>query len=184
MPRQKTIRAFDEWRKNAANVDTFFLLMEGTATAPGKRFRDVCVELKVPYTLMHAFVKADVVLKARYDAVRAAKADQFAHEAVEIADEADEESKAGVAKAKLQVDTRLALASKWDRDDYGDTLRVEKTVTVQADAGLLGLAGELLTKISSRPAEKVIEGVALAQVAGPEPAALQTPGSAPARAAD
>lgn len=151
MPRQKTIKRFEQWKEDGANIDAFFRLIEGVGVAKPLRFRDACVALKVPYTLMHAHMKASPDLKARYDAVRAANADQFAHEAVVIADGADEESKAGVMKAKLRVDTRLALASKWDRGDYGETLRVEKTVTYGVDAGLVGTIGDLLRVAKREP---------------------------------
>lgn len=161
MPRQKTIKRFEQWKEEAANIEEFFRLIEGVGIAKPLRFRDACVALKVPYTLMHAHMKASPDLKARYDAVRAANADQFAHEAVAIADGADEESKAGVMKAKLQVDTRLALASKWDRGDYGETLRVEKSLTVGVDAALLGTASELLRLVAGGRPMKVIEGEAV-----------------------
>jgi len=53
---------------------------------------------------------------ALYDAALRVRADQLAHEALERADGADEKT---VAPAKLQVDTRLRLAEKWDRQRYG-----------------------------------------------------------------
>lgn len=159
MVRKVTIARFEEWRARPENIDAFYRLLEGADGQKPLRFRDACVALNVPYTLMHALMKATPELKARYDAVRAANADQFAHEAVQIADGADEESKAGVMKAKLQVDTRLALASKWDRDDYGDKLQIEKNVSVSVDAGLLGTAADLL-RIASTP-ERVVEGETL-----------------------
>jgi hypothetical protein len=55
-----------------------------------------------------------------------------------------------VAKAKLRVDTRLQLASKWDRDDYGDRLQVEKRVEIGVDSGLLGTAADLLRLAAAR----------------------------------
>ena len=52
----------------------------------------------------------------------------LAHEALQIADKANENDKAGVMKAKLQVDTRLKLAKAYNRDTYGD--KVEQTTEI------------------------------------------------------
>ena len=87
-----------------------------------------------------------------YDAALKVRADQLAHEALERADGADAES---VGPAKLQVDTRLKLAGKWDRGRYGEVVKVDRTITLTADAGLIGLAGELLSRIAA-PKEKVV----------------------------
>ena len=87
-----------------------------------------------------------------YDAALKVRADQLAHEALEKADGADAES---VGPAKLQVDTRLKLAGKWDRSRYGEVLKVDRPITVTADAGLIGLAGELLARIAA-PNERVV----------------------------
>lgn len=137
------------------NVEGFFRLMEGEVGKPGLRFRDACMAAKVPYTLMYGFVANDVELKARYEALLAAKADAMAHEALDIADKVRPD-RDHVAKAKLQVETRHALASKWDRDRYGERLQVDKHVSVSVDAGLLGTAADLLKVASTRP-ERVIE---------------------------
>ena len=100
-----------------------------------------------------------------YDAALKVRADQLAHEALEISDEQQAvEKKDGsefdpdVPRDKLRVDTRLKLASKWDRARYGETVKIDRMITVSADAGLIGLAGELLARITARP-EKVIEHV-------------------------
>lgn len=162
MPRQKTIKRFEQWKEEAANVDGFFKLMEGTATVPGKRFRDACVVLKMPYTLMHAFVLGDEKLRARYDAVLAAKADDMMHESLKIARGVRKTNiPARVSAAKLEVETMHAVASKWDRDRYGETLRVEKAVTIGVDAALLGTASELLRLVAGGRPMKVIEGEAV-----------------------
>lgn len=51
-----------------------------------------------------------------FDAAMRVRADELAHEALQKADQADAET---VAPSKLQVDTRLKLASFWDRNRYG-----------------------------------------------------------------
>lgn len=158
MPRLKTIRRFDEWKGVEANVDAFFRELEGTETVAGKRFRDACVAMKVPYTLMFAFVHGSDQLKARYESVLAAKADDLVHQALDDAEEAiDRDSAAG---ARVKADTKLRVASKWDRDRYGERLSVEKTISLTDDAGLIGTARDLLAlaRTGRLPApEKVIE---------------------------
>jgi hypothetical protein len=148
MVRKVTAQRFEEWSAIPDNVNVFFRLLEGVGIEKPMRFRDACFAIPVPYTLMHAFVMRDAALKARYDAVLAAKADQLEHEALEIADKV-EPDRDHVAKAKLQVDTRHALASKWDRDRYGDRLQIDKQVNVTVDAGLLGTAADLLRVVST-----------------------------------
>jgi len=52
-----------------------------------------------------------------YRGMMRVKADLLAHETLGIADSADAED---VAVAKLRIDTRFKLASKWDKVTYGD----------------------------------------------------------------
>lgn len=61
-----------------------------------------------------------------YDSALKVWADQLAHEALEKADDASPET---AKVAKLQVDTRLRIASKWDRHRYGDKQDVNLNVT-------------------------------------------------------
>lgn len=80
-----------------------------------------------------------------YEAALRVRADQLAHEALACADGADAET---VAPARLQVDTRLKLAGKWDRERYGERTRVDQTVLVAVDAGLVGIASALLGRMA------------------------------------
>lgn len=168
MAKQKTIKKFEEWKTDPLNWDAFFSLMEDNGEQVPLRFRDACMAIKMPYTLMHAHVKATPELKARYDSVRAANADRAIHETIEIADDVkDAAEAAAVAAAKLRIETRQKAASKWDKEDYGDTVRVEKSITVSVDQGLLGKASELLRLVKKpRPIAIDVEEVA----ALPEPA--------------
>lgn len=82
--------------------------------AEGETLKDIARAWQIPvgrftewFTTEHA---------ALYDAALRVRADQLAHEALERADGADEKT---VPTAKLQVDTRLRLAEKWDRQRYG-----------------------------------------------------------------
>ncbi len=76
------------------------------------------------------------------------------HETLDIADDAPE-TKVGVSKAALRIGTRKDFTSKVDRARWGEVKRTETSQVLVVDAGLLGSASELLTKIRSLP-EKVI----------------------------
>ena len=153
MARQVTIKRFDEWKLVAENVAAFFRLMEEGAEPLA--FRDACVALKVPYTLMHAFVVANEELHARYRAILKAKGDRHAHEIEGISKTAKDRDSA--AAAKVQIDAKKWLAEKWYKELYGETLRVEKDVRIGIDPVLLGRAEELLRLAS----EKVVAGAEL-----------------------
>jgi len=58
---------------------------------------------------------------------------------------------------RLKTDVRLKLAGKWDRQRYGEHVKVEKTTTVVDDGLLLAGMVELL-KLAGKPDERVIEG--------------------------
>lgn len=144
------------WRQEPANVDGFFRLMEESGgTHRAMKFRDACVRSGIPYTLMYALVRSDPVLKARYEALRAANAELLVHAALDAAEGASDKDTAAVAK--VQADTYLRVAASWDREVYGEHVQVDKVVSVTVDAGLVGRAAELLEKVGGR----VIEGVAL-----------------------
>jgi hypothetical protein len=157
MARQTTIKAFEQWKLVPENVDGFFALLEGDEKLT---FRNATVAIKQPYTLMWRLVNDSEELKARYDSILAARGDRLAQERLEIADgvkpDRDE-----VAKARLQVDVRDSLASKWNRERYGETIRVERDVRVGVDVTLRGRASELLARIAGR-APVLIENEATA----------------------
>lgn len=83
--------------------------------------------------------------KVRYAGALQVKAEMIAHATLDIADGSDPEM---VGVSKLQIDTRLKLAGKWNRERYGERVSVDKTVNVVVDAGLVGFAGELLARLS------------------------------------
>jgi hypothetical protein len=71
--------------------------------------------------------------------------------AVQAMNAALEATPEDVAVRKLQADVSLKLAAKYDRARFGETVRVEKTISVTADAGLLGVASDLLKKVRRVP---------------------------------
>lgn len=170
MPRQKTIRAFEEWVQDDANVqDVLKRVMAGT------KLSKVCAEIKRPYTLLYPHLHSTPELKARYEAALAARADDLMHETLEIADSVRKTKiPARVGAAKVAIEARQALASGWNRERYGETLRMERAPETPSDVGLLGFASELLklVKTGAAPAERLVgEGSAAEPVALPRAAA-------------
>lgn len=84
--------------------------------------------------------------RERYDFALKVKAEVIAHECLGIVDGADKEDVPG---AKLRADTRLKLASKWNRDRYGEAVKVQHAGTVKVDAGLVVSMGELLERAAT-----------------------------------
>jgi hypothetical protein len=107
----------------------------------GETLKDIAAAWELPkgrfvewYTVEHAPL---------YDAALKVRADELAHEALAISDEQCEvTTEAGktydpeVPRDKLRIDTRLKLASKWDRRRYGehdDTVRTTPVIIQVAD---------------------------------------------------
>jgi hypothetical protein len=93
-----------------------------------------------------------------YAAARKVRATDMALDALNAALKATSKN---VAVKALQAKVALHLAARWDREGYGEHVRVERAVTVGVDAGLLGFASELLTRIAPYNASvpcRVIDG--------------------------
>lgn len=89
-----------------------------------------------------------------YDAALKVRAADLAFDAMAAALAATPED---VAVRKLQAEVALKLAAKFDRARFGETVRVEKQVTFQADLGLLGTAAALLEQRRGRVVEALPE---------------------------
>lgn len=161
--------------------------VKADASAPGEVFR-LLTDAEDPKTLAEV-AKAWAVPKGRfvewfttthadlYDAALKVRAADMALEALAISDEQAEVVKENgetydpdVGRDKLRIDTRLKLASKFDRMRYGETVRVERSVMIGIDAGLLGKASELLRLVSSGRPMRVIEGESSPAAEAPPPA--------------
>lgn len=170
MPRQKTVRAFEEWVKDESNIDEVLRRVMG-----GTKLSKLCAEIKRPYTLLYPYLHSTPELKGRYEAALAARADDLMHETLEIADSVRKTKiPARVGAAKVAIETRQALASGWNRERYGETLRVEKTVTHGVDAGLVGTIGDLL-RVSKREPVTLDNVPGQADAETPPSAALPAP---------
>lgn len=108
------------------------------------------------------------VHRDKYDSALRVLTDEMAFAAIRIADEADPEK---VAKAKLQVDTRLRTSARWDRERYGE----REPAAVAVNISLVDVAREIRELeaklgLTALPGEKVLE--ALPAEIPPEEAAL------------
>lgn len=137
------------WVQLPGNVDRFFEAMEGVKGTAKMAFRNACFGMKLPYTVMYAYVDGQPALKARYDAFLKSKADLLAHEALEDVAEAVDKDSAAVAK--VRADTKLRVAEKWDRERYGERVQIDRApVPPGGDAALLGFASELLKLVRAK----------------------------------
>lgn len=153
------------WVQVPGNIDGFFQTMEGVEGTAKQAFRNACFGLKLPYTVMYAYVDGQPELKARYDAFLKSKADLLAHEALADVEAAVDKDTAAVAK--VRADTKLRIAEKWDRERYGERVQIDRAPEVPGgDAALLGFASELLKLVRERePRVLEQEQVALPAVA-------------------
>lgn len=117
----------------------------------GKRLTAVAKKLRLPkgrfvewFTTQHGEL---------YDAALKVRAADLALDAL---DEALAATPEDVAVRRLRADVALKLASKWDRSRYGESVRMEKSVTFGVDAGLMGTIGDLLRLASARQADRLV----------------------------
>jgi hypothetical protein len=132
MERKPLVEGSQKWHeaswlreRDAAWWEIFFdRLAEGESPVA------IAAAVKVKYAVLGRVVEESESLQTRYDGALRIAAEKRAHEALEIADDADPES---VSVAKLQVDTRLRVAGKWFRGRYGDSVQVDVTKRVVLD---------------------------------------------------
>lgn len=96
---------------------------------------DISRSLEIPYSVLWRWL-SDSGRMQDYENSLKARADRVAHEVLRISDSATDEN---TQSSKLQVESRKWLASKWDRDRYGESSKVQMDVRYQVD-----LAGALL----------------------------------------
>jgi len=97
----------------------------------GCGLRDIAKRLGIPIGELGRFL---YLHEEGYRGMMRVKADLLAHETLGIADGVDVEQ---VAVAKLRIDTRFKLASKWDKTVYGDekaAVKVDTQITIIHDS--------------------------------------------------
>lgn len=76
----------------------------------------IAQSLDISYSTLGMWLDSDSSRCQAYNVALRLSADRLAHECLEIADGANAES---VAVDKLRIDTRMRLASSWDKQRYG-----------------------------------------------------------------
>lgn len=120
--KRKTIAAFEEWK---ADPRSWSELLQ--RVAEGETLPEVCKSKGLAYSLIAKHIAETPLLKAEYDAALQIWGDALAQETVKIADDATPET---IGPAKLQVDTRLKVAGKLDRERYGERERPAVAVNI------------------------------------------------------
>lgn len=144
------------WERDCAAPETEGVLLQ--RVAEGEPLKAVCRSRGWPYALVAQWLHGDENLLARYDAALRIWVDSIAMETVAISDEQVEVvTESGqvldpnVARDALRIKSRQWAAEKLHRARYGQTLKVEKSVSVTADSGLVGFAGALLERVRALP---------------------------------
>ena len=109
----------------------------------GKTLRQIAKDFKVPH---HSF--CDWVLREHSDIMDRVWAIQINDEVDELIPILRDVTAETAPLVKTRVDGILKIASKRDRKRYGEQIKVERTLDVNIDAGLLGKAADLLARLS------------------------------------
>lgn len=131
--------------------------------ADGDSLAELAAERVWSWGALWAWIQADEERLAGYDAALKARAQMLAFEALAISDEQGCVEKDGkvfdpdVPRDKLRIDTRLKLASKFDRVRFGENTKVEH-------GGVIGMS--LMTVLASLP--RAAHEVDVTPVAVPE----------------
>ncbi len=128
--------------------------------ACGEKPSEVIKPYCVRFAMFGRVLEEDLARKAEYEAALRIAADGMALETLVIADDGSNDTYVDengnkrtdtdvIARSKLRVDARMKIAARLNRDRWGESIRVEKTVKVEADAGLLIGMGELLARLAA-----------------------------------
>lgn len=85
----------------------------------------------------------------RYAAARVVRAEDLVQAALEAA--CAPADKDDVPAAKLKADVLMKIAARYDRERYGEQVKLTREVSIDIDAGILGFACDLLARIGMRP---------------------------------
>lgn len=88
--------------------------------------------------------------RTRYILARERAADKFAHEIIELADNADTTNFRGVEKAKLQVDARKWAAVKFAPKKYGERIQTEHSGGVELKTDAEDAKQKLIARLAKR----------------------------------
>lgn len=142
-PKSKVGRPKAKW-KTKANAERIFEAMRN-----GQSLRNYCSEKGLPLTKVYEWLNSDE-FRENYADAQEARADKMFDEIIGIADYCDTESKAGVMKAKLQIDTRKWVMGRMAPKKYGEKVNVDLSGTTEVKHD---------GKIDIAPTDSAIQGI-------------------------
>jgi hypothetical protein len=108
----------------AAAPDTMGIIVQRLTDADTPdTLKEIAKDWQVPYGRLCQWITEDRERAEQYSLALKFAADSFAHECVPLADGVSKPE--DVPAAKLQIDTRLRIAGKWDRNRYGEQTKIE-----------------------------------------------------------
>lgn len=132
MEKPKPRRSLVVWDKAQKDLNTLDNITRRIAN--GDTLREICDSSKWPYDGVCKWIAETKGGARAYSEALSMWADTLAQETIGIADGIKNETvQAKVSAAKVRIDTRLKIASRLNRDRYGEA----PTVTVNAQSGSL-----------------------------------------------
>jgi len=128
----------------------------------GESLSELAKAWEVPYGKLSRWLYDDEGRSVRFAQALEARAHALAEEAIKIVDEVDIYIPASIQAAKLQAETRLKVAGKWDRKRYGDEKAAASignvTVVINRGLGVVddGRMIEVVTAVSEGEFENAI----------------------------
>lgn len=145
--------AYELWVSDPMSVE---ILVE--RVSEGETLKELCESRGLPYGRVARWISETEGVRERYELALRLWADGLATETIAISDGmgGDEDWKE-VGRDKLRIETRLKLASRLDRERYGERVRHDVGGgVVVVDAGLVGMAGALLDRVVGGRVERVV----------------------------
>ena len=145
-----------------SEVDGELEIMERVGA--GETSKSIAESYGVSYELLRRWLNLHPERRRAYDAAKADSADALVEEAGEILDDADAESGPSVQKAKSRAEHRRWLASKRDRQQYGDDAKAN----VQVNVDLSSLHLDALREVGHMDHAPLAEVELLPDESGPD----------------
>ncbi len=126
----------------------------GQRVMEGESLKQIARSWELPVMRFIEWVVNDLARLQVYEAALRIRADDLAHETLQIADNQDGDTR----RDALRVKTRMTMAGHWDRQRYGDVVRKDVSITHRRHASEL-TDDELLALIQNAQRDaRAIEG--------------------------
>jgi hypothetical protein len=121
-----------QWEIDKGSYETVDYIIEHIAE--GESLRKICKDKGWRKSFVARWIAENPEINAQYEAALGLWADSLAQETIEISDDTQTATDGTqVSSATLRVNTRLKLASRWNRQRYGET----PSLQINAQAGSL-----------------------------------------------